>query len=229
MSLNSRLLILAAVSAGLTLSACASDTRIDDKGAKVAIARTPTEQFQLKTEERPDSLLFAPHEAGLSPGQQSAAQDYARRWAERGSSDILIEAATTGGRGAYTTSHAAAELMISQGVPAEVIHIVGYDAGPDAPVRITFQSPEAMVDDCNRSWDRLTATGSNQPYANFGCVTKANLAAMIANPTDIDHPRAMQPADAARRQVVLDKYRNGEVTSSAKDPQASGAVSKAIQ
>ena len=38
-------------------------------------------------------------------------------------------------------------------------------------------------------------------------------------------PRATGPSDATRRGVVLDKYRHGDVTSSAKDGQASGAVS----
>lgn len=229
MSSNSRLILLAALTGSLALGACASGTRIDDKGQKVAVARTPTEQFSVRTEDRPETLLLAAHATGLSPAQRAAAADYARRWAEQGSSDIVIEAASTGGPAAYTTSHAVAEAMRQEGVPAGAIRIIGYDAPSDAPVRITFQSPVAKVDACNRSWDRLTATGKNQPYANFGCTTKANLAAMIANPADIDHPREMTPADAARRQAVLDKYRNGEVTSSAKDPQASATLSQVAQ
>jgi len=229
MSLNSRPTLLALLAASLALTACASNTRIDDKGAKVAIARTPTEQFSVKTEDRDDTLLFAAHASGLSAAQRAAAGDYARRWAEQGTSDVIIEAASDGGGPAYTTSHAAAEALILEGVPAEAIRIIGYDAPPGSPVRISFRSPQAKVDECNRSWGRLSATGANQPYANFGCVTKANLAAMIANPADIDNPRALQPADAARRQTVLDKYRAGQVTSSQRDDQASGVVSRVGQ
>jgi pilus assembly protein CpaD len=51
----------------------------------------------------------------------------------------------------------------------------------------------------------------------------------LANPEDLITPRTMDPADPGRRAVVFDKYRKGQVTSSAKDTQASGAVSQAIQ
>jgi pilus assembly protein CpaD len=52
---------------------------------------------------------------------------------------------------------------------------------------------------------------------------------MIANPADLLTPRQMDPADASRRENVLGKYRQGQMTSSAKDPQANGAVSDAVQ
>ena len=41
-------------------------------------------------------------------------------------------------------------------------------------------------------------------------------------------PRPMTPADAGRRATVLGRYRAGEVTSSAVDAQANGAVSRAV-
>jgi pilus assembly protein CpaD len=53
----------------------------------------------------------------------------------------------------------------------------------------------------------------------------ANIAAQIADPEDLLHPRAETPPDGSRRQVVLDKYRTGATTSTAKDTQANGAVS----
>ena len=40
--------------------------------------------------------------------------------------------------------------------------------------------------------------------------------------------RAETPADAQRRGTVLDKYRQGQLTSSARDDQATGTVSKAV-
>jgi pilus assembly protein CpaD len=55
------------------------------------------------------------------------------------------------------------------------------------------------------------------------------MAAQIENPRDIAGPRKADPADAARRSVVLDKYRQGEVTASKTDPNANGHVSTAVQ
>ena len=38
----------------------------------------------------------------------------------------------------------------------------------------------------------------------------------------------MTPADGLRRATVLDKYRQGQVTSSERDKQAAGTVSNAV-
>ena len=54
------------------------------------------------------------------------------------------------------------------------------------------------------------------------------MAAQIANPEDLIRPRDSTPADAGRRDTVLGKYRKGDVTASAKDEQATGVVSKAV-
>ena len=51
---------------------------------------------------------------------------------------------------------------------------------------------------------------------------------MIADAADIVRPRAETPADAARRQTTLGRYRRGEVSTSAKDDQGSVSVSNAV-
>jgi pilus assembly protein CpaD len=56
----------------------------------------------------------------------------------------------------------------------------------------------------------------NLPYPNFGCAQQRNLAAQIANPADLLGPRTTETADAERRAVVFDKYRQGRVTGAEK-------------
>jgi pilus assembly protein CpaD len=56
----------------------------------------------------------------------------------------------------------------------------------------------------------------------------ANIAAQVANPEDLLGPRPETPIDSGRRATVLDKYRKGEVTASAKDEQSNGIISKAV-
>ena len=58
---------------------------------------------------------------------------------------------------------------------------------------------------------------------------KPNVAVQVANPGDLRGPSATTPADAQRRGVVLDKYRKGETTASARDEQAAGDVSKVVK
>ncbi len=70
---------------------------------------------------------------------------------------------------------------------------------------------------------------SNQPQPNFGCAVTSNMTAQIADPGDLLGPRTMTPQDAARRQVVLQKYRAGEKTGAEIDDGANGAVSQAVK
>lgn len=223
MSSNRALLILSLMTA-TALGACGT-TGSSMSAADEPIARLSTEQYPLAVDDRPTELLLAPHEGGLSEAQAAAVADYAQRWRGNSTSDVVIEAASQGGAGAYNTSHAAADLLDSQGVP---VRIVGYNAAPDAPIRLSFLEAEAAVYDCGRSWDRLTATRANTVPQNFGCAISANRAAMIADAADIVRPRAETPVDAARRQAALTHYRRGEVSTSAVDDQGSVTVSKAV-
>ena len=75
----------------------------------------------------------------------------------------------------------------------------------------------------------MAATGQNRAYAHFGCADAANLAAMVADPHDLTRPKTETPYDATRRETVLGKYRKGELTSSQKDDQATGAISQAVK
>ena len=64
--------------------------------------------------------------------------------------------------------------------------------------------------DLGPSFDGIDA--SNHAHWNFGCSEQRNLAAMVDNPTDLVQPRGETPVYAARRAVVLDKYRKGDPT-----------------
>ena len=75
---------------------------------------------------------------------------------------------------------------------------------------------------------KLGNSGLTVSAMGLGCSTVSNMAAQISDPRDILGQRPQDPADAGRRSTVIDKYRKGEVTSGAKDEQASGAISKAI-
>lgn len=58
----------------------------------------------------------------------------------------------------------------------------------------------------------------NRPTWNHGCATQHNLAAIVANPADLLGPRAEAPADAARRQTALGRYRRGEPPNAVHSP-----------
>jgi pilus assembly protein CpaD len=62
----------------------------------------------------------------------------------------------------------------------------------------------------------------NKPYYNLGCAYQRNMAAMVANPSDLAQPRPETPTYTAQRNIIFDKYRKGQTTATT-DPQADKA------
>jgi pilus assembly protein CpaD len=216
--------------AGLALTACATtDTDIAATGPQPL---TPTERYAIEVRQQPQELKLAPHAQGVSPNQAEALADFVARWSAAEGGPVTVHSPSNGGdpRAAFRTTEDARAILVEKGIDPANIRVVGYDAGGDAqaPIVVGYQAYVARGPECGGEWENLTATRNNAAYANFGCAITANMAAQIANPGDILTPRALDPTDASRRQTVLDHYRKGESTSSAKDEQANGAVSTAV-
>jgi pilus assembly protein CpaD len=78
---------------------------------------------------------------------------------------------------------------------------------------MTFVRHAAEGPDCGRFPANLADEPKNLPFANLGCSSQRNLAAMVANPQDLLAPRTEQTArNAARRDVIMDKWIKGETT-----------------
>lgn len=220
---------LSPIAAALALSACASGP------TAVAGPVTPTvldawaARVQIVAE--PEEIRLAPHPTGMSGTQARALADFHARWtlAEGG---VITVAAPLGteGPGAYRVSADARDFLVSQGATPDQVQLVGYDSAgaPGAPIVVGFKRYVAIAPRCGE-WSAVTRTASNEPMSNLGCAVSANIAAQVANPGDLLGARPMDPADTGRRMIVLGKYRTGETTSTAKDEQASGAVSTAVQ
>ncbi len=109
------------------------------------------------------------------------------------------------------------QLAIQSGIPPQRIAEVTYQAAPDgglAPVRMAFNSVKATTEQCGQWPSDILHDSENRNWENFGCATQSNLAAQIANPTDLVAPRIMTPIDAKRRTTVIGNYRDGKSTAS---------------
>jgi hypothetical protein len=51
--------------------------------------------------------------------------------------------------------------------------------------------------------------GEGSPY--LGCTSAFNLRAMVANPADLEHGRALGPADGERESHAIEAYRQGKI------------------
>ncbi|NND50213.1 MAG: CpaD family pilus assembly lipoprotein, partial [Rhizobiales bacterium] len=102
----------------------------------------------------------------------------------------------------------------------------GSGAGTEPPIILSFERYFARPSECGH-WPRNIAHEPyNKPYANFGCATQNNLAAIVSDPRDLVRARQMGPGDAERRFEVFDQYRRGEVTSADRSNDESANVSE---
>jgi pilus assembly protein CpaD len=215
----------------LALGACA--TTNDKKVAADPPPLTPSERYAIQVNPDPMELKLGVHDSGLSARQADALRDFVGRWMLTDRAPITIKAPEHGPAQAavYRTASGARDFLIGQGVDPAQVRIVGYEAANDgaAPVVVGFVRYQAHGPQCGKSWGDLSKDYDNVGYAEFGCSVTANIAAQIAEPADLLHPRDADAPDAQRRQVVLDKYRQGATTSTTKDSQANGAVSATAQ
>ncbi|PIC01238.1 CpaD family pilus assembly lipoprotein [Caulobacter sp. X] len=206
------------------LSACASAPSVAP--APQAATETQVWAERVKVTPAADEILLAVHATGLSDNQRAALQALVGRWLQAEGRELTITAPANAGAMAVQ----ARERLIFLGAPAAQVRIVGADpaAAAEPVLRVGFTRYEAQIPKCGQAWESLTATRDNKAYENFGCAVAANMAAQVANPEDLVRPREATPVDAGRRDVVMGKYRRGEITSSPRDSQADGSISKAI-
>jgi pilus assembly protein CpaD len=127
---------------------------------------------------------------------------------------ILVPVGAANDVAASHAGHDFAKLAKANGIPESRILVSSYQApSPDvsAPVRVAFTAMKAQTDKCGRWPEDLLMTAENKHYANFGCSYQNNLAAQIANPSDLLGPRKQTTIDAERRSIVIDDYRNAPV------------------
>jgi pilus assembly protein CpaD len=221
-----------ALAIAATLSACATPSH-DMTPGNVADARTPTELWKAQVTSQPEEIRLAAHAQGISRAQADALAAFVDGWREADGGQILLQAPTgePDGGASFRAAERARSFLLDMGVRPEQLRLVGYNpegSGP-APLIVGYLRHTVAPLACGQEWTNISHSATNEVQPNFGCAVTANMAAQIANPADLAGPRTLTAADAQRRAVVLEKYRAGEITSSAKDQQAAGAVSSVVQ
>lgn len=98
-------------------------------------------------------------------------------------------------------------MMVSSGAPVTV------GALPDGAVRVVVSRNRASVPGCPNWSEPSSPNYQNRMISNFGCAVNGNLAAMVANPTDLVHGQesggVVDPDTAAK---AINVYRTKPAT-----------------
>ncbi|MEL7231873.1 MAG: CpaD family pilus assembly lipoprotein, partial [Pseudomonadota bacterium] len=125
----------------------------------------------------------------------------------------------------------ARDLAWNAGVEYDQIAGSAYEGGgsANAPLILAFQSFETVAPECPQlSTINFTDARSNNDLPTLGCAVRTNMAAMIAEPSDLFAERELEEGDITRRTVQLGAWREGAQTGAQRGDQESGAVSNAV-
>ncbi len=212
-----RIMILAVI--GLAATACASAPREMPRASAVPeTVRVP--------------MAVNPQDNGLTWQQISLIETIAAEYKARGHGPLVISYPQNAGN-AEAAIQAIAEArtrFYAHGLNWQQIAGGAYEAGgqSQAPVLFSFNRYQAVAPDCEQGWPDLTNAAPGRNWPSFGCATAANLAAMVADPRDLETPHTFGDPDTARRQTVLDNYRQGSPTGATSNGDDSGTVSDVI-
>jgi pilus assembly protein CpaD len=220
----------------MSLAACAPAT---DKAP--AAAPTPPPQASVR------EINLHQHQCGdgcarrscigaekLGLRERDAVKGFAMAYQQEGHGAVIISRPSNGPDdiSAMRAAADARAMMLAEGVDQSMIAEGTYDGtgARSAPLIISYRAYEAVVPNCPdiSHWD-FTDTSSNAALPSLGCAVAVNLAAMIANPSDLVGDQPTDPADIARRGIMFSKYRQGVRTSSERNNDASGAISTVVE
>lgn len=169
----------------------------------------------------------------LGSTERNAVKYFAAAYQNEGHGAVVISRPSNGPDDVASLRAAsdARAIMLAEGIESTQITEGPYDAtgARSAPLVISYRTYEAVVPNCpdvaqyDFGW-----TGTNAALPSFGCALAVNLAAQIGDPSDLIGEQRMDPSDLNRRTVVMTKYRNGEVTSAARNKDANGSISSAV-
>ncbi|MTV13147.1 pilus assembly protein CpaD [Bradyrhizobium elkanii] len=214
-------LVVSAIALGgcnLTGDNIATGTVGDDYRQRHPIAVTEGEQ---------SIVVFIGRARGnLTETQRDDVMGLARTWRREGTGAIAIDvpADSSNARSAQAVYQEIRGVLASMGVPAHAITKRAYhldDPRALPTIRLSYPKMAAVAGPCGVWPSDLGPSiynpsyNQNKQHDNFGCATQRNLAAMVANPSDLEQPRTETAAYTPRRSIAFDKYRKGESTATA--------------
>jgi pilus assembly protein CpaD len=213
------------------LTACAGVPKPDvhNPAPTAADRYEPTAEQTVRRVEIP----VAPGQAELGAAERAQLRSFAGEYLRYGHGPLVLET-PSGASNSDAASMLAADArrtLADAGVSYAAIAGGTQDAaGENQPILVSFSRYEARAEDCTPLWEQdIGHQSNNQPWESFGCATNFNLAAMVEDPADLDHPRGEDARDSGRRDTVMDAYRAGDQTHADRSSDERITISNAVQ
>lgn len=232
-------IVAAIVGATAALGGCKTVAQ-DDLATSVPFDYRQRHPIVVEERLRSTEVFVGSFRGGLTATQRADVIAVGQNWLREGTGAITLEvpARTPNARAAQESSREIHSLLAATGVPANAVATRNYtpnDPRQFATIRVGYPMIAATAGPCGTWPEDLAASVknksylSNRPYHNLGCASQRNLAAMVANPSDLVQPRPETPVYAARRTFGLDKYRQGQGTATTYPDADKGKISSVGQ
>jgi len=180
---------------GLLLSACAAEPVAVTEPPPIGVAR---EEQRLPLAVDPGGVIRTP---------SGALKAFVERWRDEGWGPLTIEAPSL-----PVTAHTRLQKELTDrvrraGGDADAVALAPPGTGSYG-VWLRFDRAVAVLPDCQTDIHRFGQSADN-PGPSFGCATRRNLGAMVANPADLVDPRLEEGGNAARGAAVIGNHRKG--------------------
>lgn len=206
-SLQHRSASIALAAAAAMLAACSSELASFDDSY---VPQSVEDNFPITVVEQPAKLTLEPHSDGLRNSEEGEVIRFGQQAATRATTPVTV-GYPAGDRNARVSANQAAALIIRQGVPRGSVLVTPHD-GRDGPVILAFGMKVAQTRPCGDWSENLRGNQFNGSGPNFGCAVQQNMAAMVADPGDLERPKQMTPQQSSSQSVALEAYNKGTWT-----------------
>ena len=160
------------------------------------------------------------HDDKLAPAKLNEVRTFLHYYREGGVGDIKVTLPSHS-RHQYAVRKVLKDIqrqMENLSIGPEIVSVKRYSGRGDRHpvIHLSYKRYVAHGPECGQWNENFNESENNRNSPDWGCARQRNLAAMVANPRDLQGPRGWSPRDSRRRDVIWDKYVKGEVSSAAR-------------